>query len=106
VLYERHSRWGLHGRCIGHGGYPYFRVKPLDTWSQRDGLSESAWYSFQAEGDIPGGLILGDENPFVTEKPSRFGAQGFAILELSDRQCMEEYHRPDGALIYRQEIAP
>ncbi len=47
VLYDQHPAWGLHGRCIGHGGYPYFRDQlghlPLaeGTRLAPDGVEES-----------------------------------------------------------------
>jgi hypothetical protein len=27
ALYDRHEGWGLHGRCVGHSGYPYRRPR-------------------------------------------------------------------------------
>src|SRR5262249_36133091 len=43
VVYDVHPAWGLRGRCIGHGGYPYFRTKPSDA-EQAYGGGDFTWY--------------------------------------------------------------
>jgi hypothetical protein len=108
VLYQPHPRWGLSGRCVGHGGYPYFRVEKQDGWTARAGLNGSAWYEFGARGEIPAGRILGDANPYVQPKPNSthtdYGAHGFLVLSLDGPRCVESYRRPDGEPVLEQEL--
>lgn len=114
ILYSPHERWGTHGRCVGHGGYPYFLVKrkmwvknePM-PWEEVELPAEtreagSQWYVFPTSEDAPGGLVLGDNCPEMGEDAEKYGAQGFATLELDGPRLIEKIRRPDGTVIYRQ----
>jgi hypothetical protein len=106
VVYDAHPLWGTFGRCLGHGGYPYFRVTRQDEWARQSGLSNSDWYRFGAHRDAPGGIILGDDNPYVTPRPgsvhTEYGAHGFAFLTLDGPNVAESILRPDGEKVYEQ----
>lgn len=118
VVYDRHPKWGTAGRCIGHGGYPYYRVEERHTFSFADGQrravvlpqvrheDSSLWYAFPSNRDSPSGIILGDDNRYLREEHARYGAQGFVVLKLSGSQASEEFLRPDGTPILTQGIAP
>jgi len=105
VLYDRHPAWGLMGRCVGHGGYPYFQVTADPGWKTTSGLNGSRWYEFGAHRGAPGGRILGDDNPYVeSPKKIKYGAHGFVVLELDGPRCIESYRRPDGEKVYEAEL--
>lgn len=107
TLYSAVEPWGLWGRCIGHGGYPYFRIRPKRGWETQKRQAESTWYAFPASDDAPGGIVLGDPNPYVApaEDPERYGAQGYVTLELDGPRLHELFCRPDGTIILQQELA-
>lgn len=109
VRYEPHPAWGVLGRCIGHGGYPYDAVVSQGDWVKRAGLNNSQWYGFGARGDIPAGTILADRNPYVVPKPGSthtdYGAHGFVVLRLDGPRCIESYLRPDGEVIWQEQLA-
>jgi calcineurin-like phosphoesterase family protein len=113
VVFDPDPRWGgMQGRCIGHGGYPYFRDPPRAHWSQDTGGSDSFWYRFPAnEGgrDAPGGRVLVDGNRHVRDERGgslemRYGAHGYAMLHLAGGACTERLHRPDGAPIFTRAL--
>jgi hypothetical protein len=95
VLYDPHPKWGLFGRCIGHGGFPYFRdqlgpaVTKL-TFKKVRGDEENG---------VPGALILDGPNEYVTSDPSQYGPHGYASLVFDEWQMREFLHRPDGVTI-------
>jgi Calcineurin-like phosphoesterase len=102
AIFEPDRTHSLHARCIGHSGFPYFRYKgdaALET-----GLEGARWRIFPGDGKVPRARVLDDPNPFVPEKPERYGAQGFASLALDGPSLTERVHRPDGTVIYEQQL--
>jgi hypothetical protein len=93
VRYDQHPKWGLYGRCVGHGGFPYFRdiLGPV--------AKEPTWKVLKGNGDSPGGAILDGPNPYVTEAPEGYGPHGYMSLEFFESQLREFFHRPDGVTI-------
>ena len=61
VLYDQHPAWGLHGRCIGHGGYPYFRDQ-LGHLPLADG---TLWRRMESKNLVPGAVVLDAPNQYV-----------------------------------------
>jgi hypothetical protein len=94
VLYEQHPQWGLFGRCVGHGGFPYYRDH-LGPPSE-----DLIWKKLRDDGDAPSGSILDGPNPYVTADPKAFGAHGYMSLVFDEGQMREFVHRPDGVTIY------
>ncbi len=94
VLYDQHKKWGVFGRCVGHGGFPYYR----------DHLGQPAenleWKKLGNDGDVPGGAILDGPNPYVSAAPAGYGPQGYMSLVFDEGQMREFVHRPDGVTIY------
>lgn len=90
VRYDRHPGWKMHGRCIGHSGFPYFRLV-------KDGArNETRWVRFDAANYLPGGVVLDGPNPYVTENAARYGPNGYVTLDLKGRTVHETYWAPDG----------
>jgi hypothetical protein len=104
VIYDPHPAWGLHGRCIGHGGYPYFRTKPPGAELARQ-TGDVAWYRLRARNLIPAGFLLDGPNPYVPGHEQRYGPNGYAALEFQGDHLVEAIHAPDGMEVFRQELA-
>src|SRR5262249_41446364 len=80
VLSAPHPAWGLRGRCIGHGGYPYFRTRPAGAEPARQ-TGDFTWYRLRPRNLIPGGLLLDGPNPYVAGHEQQYGPNGYAVLE-------------------------
>jgi hypothetical protein len=103
VLYDAHPAWSVLGRCIGHGGYPYFLVEPgAADWQRLSGLNNSLWYRFPAVKGNPAGRILADPNPYVSSPNHAYGAHGFVIVGFDGPRCIETYLRPNGEKVQEQ----
>jgi len=93
VLYEQHPKWGLFGRCVGHGGFPYFR----DTLGPV--VKDLTWKVLRGDGDVPGASILDGPNQYVQQAPNLYGPHGYMSLVFDEGQMREFVHRPDGVTI-------
>jgi len=94
VLYDQHPKWGVFGRCVGHGGFPYYRdnLGPV--------VQNLTFKVLRNDGDVPGGSILDGPNPYVTADPAGYGPHGYMSLVFDEGQMREFVHRPDGVTIY------
>ena len=109
MVYDRHPTWKLAGRCIGHGGYPYFRdtaeLKRRNGQLQ-NGTNGSTWYRLQGttlSADearvpgglaIPGGLVLDGPNPYLEDEADKYGPHGYVTLEFEGDQLFETFYIP------------
>jgi calcineurin-like phosphoesterase family protein len=100
VLYDKHPTWRLHGRCIGHGGYPHFRDK-LTNLPAGPG---TMWRRLPAAGLVPGALILDARNEYIQGEEEKYGANGFVTLELDGPRALEVIRAPDGAVLLENEL--
>jgi Calcineurin-like phosphoesterase len=109
VMYDRHPLWNLAGRCIGHGGYPYFRdtktltkmnAKPVagsngSTWYRLDGQEKTADESRVPGGlKIPSGIVLDGANEFLDDEADKYGPHGYIVLEFLGDELYETYYQP------------
>jgi len=104
VVYDKHESWGLHGRCVGHGGYPYFRKK----WDELGATKEDGnWWLLGKKNFTPGGRVLDGPNPHVEghDDPARYGPQGYMTVEFSGPRLNEIVHAPDGTILHQKQIA-
>jgi hypothetical protein len=109
VAYDRHPTWKLAGRCIGHGGYPYFR--DTDELKKRNatpsqGANGSIWYRLagsELSADqsrvpgglkIPGGIVLDGPNPYLDAEANDYGPHGYVVLEFEGNQLFETFYTP------------
>jgi hypothetical protein len=102
AMYDEHPSWGLSGRCVGHGGYPYFRIAQGQRRAVAKGNDQLI--RFDATTKAPGAWILDGPNPYVDEHQEQYGPNGYMVLELVDGQLHEELRRPDGSLLWANEI--
>ncbi len=99
VLYDEYPTWGVRGRCIGHGGFPYSReagfgnapVKPL-------------WVRLATKNLMPGGEILDCRNPCIQGHEDEYGPHGFAVLEFDGPHLAESMVDPEGDAVRSQDL--
>ena len=104
AIFDHDPTYRFHARCIGHGGFPYFRYSGDAPSSS--GLLDSSWRTLAGNNKTPNALQLDDPNPDVAPAdPKKYGAQGFASLELDGPSLVERLHRPDGSVIYEKKLA-
>jgi len=101
VLYDAHPAWGLHGRCIGHGGYPYFR----DRLSALPVAEGKVWRRVEPKNLIPGAIVLDAPNRYVAGEEERYGANGYLTLEFDANRLNEVVHEPDGTVLRERQLA-
>jgi hypothetical protein len=101
VLYDEHTAWGLFGRCVGHGGFPYFREKKVF------GGQPPAKPEFRKVGGrnlVPGAQILDGTNPFIPEAPAEYGPHGYMSLEFDGPELFETVHDADGESLWARPL--
>lgn len=96
VLYDPHPLWGVRGRCIGHGGYPYFR----DAVSNLPQGPGATWRRLSPANLVPGAIILDARNDYITGEEDKYGANGYVTLAFDGAKAHELVHAPDGAVLY------
>lgn len=97
--YEEHPGWRMHGRCIGHSGFPYFRFLAN---GQPD---RTGWERFEARNYVPGGVVLDGPNAHIPGQEMLYGPNGYVTVELRGRAAHETYHAADGAVLDEFDIA-
>jgi hypothetical protein len=90
VVYDPHPLWGLRGRCVGHSAFPYFR----DHFEHA--LDAPGWQSVLGKNLVPGARVLDGPNEYVEGKQSKYGPNGYVVLEFDDRDLRERYINPNG----------
>jgi hypothetical protein len=90
VVYEPHQKWGVKGRCVGHGGFPAFRDTDIGA-----GGAVYKWIHMQSRPHAPEALLLDGPNFWVTEKPTEYSPHGFLFLEFDGAKAWETYRTPD-----------
>ena len=109
VIYDAHAKWGLLGRCLGHGGIPEVRkpeVKNAPADPSHPGGGACTWRRLEATADSPGCIALDGENRDM-QKPSdqkKFVPHGFMTLEFAKSQLLERVFTSDGIEIYKKSI--
>jgi hypothetical protein len=102
VLFDAHPAWGLHGRCVGHSGFPYFRDE-LAQYPKTDAAADAVWRALPG-GTTPAGLVLDGPNVYLKEHAARYGMQGHMTLELDGAHLHEVVHAPDGTVLYSKPL--
>jgi hypothetical protein len=97
AIYDPHPTWGLLARCVGHGGYPYFRPR-LD--GVRSLLKEQHELVRVATEHAPTALILDGPNPYLGRLAERYGPNGYMTIELQDDRLHESVRSPQGTPLW------
>jgi hypothetical protein len=93
VIYKPHSKYGLRGRCIGHGGFPEFR----DTFDGNGrGPAEYRWVTLppkqiSADDTVPSAEVLDGANKFIDDRGERYSPHGYVVLQFDGNECGEDY---------------
>lgn len=109
AIYDRHPVWKMAGRCIGHGGIPYFRdTEELQSrhGQRQKGANGSIWYRMDGaslsadKSRVPGGLkvppslILDGPNPYLDDEADDYGPHGYVSLEFEGDRLFETFYVP------------
>ena len=104
ALYDEHPRWGLHGRCVGHSGFPYPR--PVLGDAPRIELPQGhTLAAMPGTPDVPGAQILDGANDYLGDRRERYGPNGYVRLELDGPRLVESVMSPTGLVLHRTELA-
>src|SRR5262245_28134231 len=99
VLYGPHTLYGLRGRCVGHGGFPYFRDKKV---LGNDPPTRPSWKRLDSRNLVPFGRILDGSNPFIEGHEKEYGPHGYMTLEFDEDELFEIVHDADGTRLWAQ----
>jgi endonuclease G, mitochondrial len=102
IIYDRHPSYGLHARCLGHGGMPYKR-KDLRNWPVIQEVGNASWRRI-ASDLTPAGLCLDGPNEFIEGHEDKYGPHGYATLKFEGPRLTEEIHSPRGELLYSKYV--
>jgi hypothetical protein len=102
VLYDAHPRWGFRGRCVGHGGFPYFRGKLRSVETEKL-LAGQCWRVLPAQGDVPRARVLDGPNEYLGDRADRYGPNGYLRVELDGPNLREVVIAPDGTRLWEAE---
>lgn len=107
TIYEQHPGWKLYGRCVGHGGYAYFRDKLDNAATLGHGHQGTTWRQLEAKNAAPAGRILDGPNQYLHPhgKPEKYGPHGYMTLKFDNDHLMEIVHAPDGVSLYENQLA-
>lgn len=94
VVYEPHSKWGVKGRCIGHGGFPAYRDTAVGA---KGNLYQ--WIHLKLRPHAPEAMLFDGPNFWVTAAPESYSPHGWALLELDGPAAWESYRTPDNIAI-------
>ena len=109
IIYDRHPKWELLGRCLGNGGVPEPRkgvVKNAPTSTKHPGAGQAVWKELAATADVPGAIVLDGPN-LDLEKESdqkRFSPHGFVTLEFNGPTLIERVRLSDSTELYTNTI--
>lgn len=101
ILYKPHSLFGLRGRCVGHGGFPYFREKKMFGDKPP---AKPEWKTLASKNLVPSAKMLDADNPYIEEAPQDYGPNGYMTLSFDGPKLTEVVHLPDGTEVWRQPI--
>lgn len=108
IYQDPDPRFGLLGRCVGHGGMPQSR-KETRNLPLAGGFGNADWR--QAPAKVirgvqlaPRSAILEGPNPLIPGEADDFTPNGYAVLTLDGPHLIEEVLDPHGSAIYRQQL--
>ncbi len=91
AFYDWSDEWGLFGRCVGHGGFPYFRDKSIKP------PKKPAFVKVGARNGAPACVTLDGANPCVVGYENEYGPHGYVMLEFNGEELTERVHDSYGA---------
>jgi hypothetical protein len=104
IIYDRHPRFGLLGRCIGHGGIPSPRKAAVLSAPTERSLAGITWKRLSATNNAPACLALDGPNPLIKGEEQKFGPHGYLTLEFDGPELIERVHLPDSTEILKGRV--
>ena len=107
TIYDQHPAWKMYGRCVGHGGYAYFR-DPVSNAATLDGAGHegTVWKQLDAKNAAPQGRILDGPNFYLHPQgdPNKYGPHGYMTLKFDNEHLTELVHHPDGKELFNKQL--
>jgi predicted phosphodiesterase len=94
VLFDKHPRWRMWGRCVGHGGIPEFRSAALGPCPRTP-----RWRDFAEVGEVPAGEVLDGPNENMKRFQKLYSPHGYAVLTLEGDRLIEEVRDARGGVM-------
>lgn len=103
------ERFGLYGRCIGHGGMPQSRRATRGLSEAREPrYAKGEWRRSPAQkvdgNELPACVVLEGRNPYIKDEEEKFSPHGYAVLTLSGPRLTEQILDPTGQELYKQDL--
>jgi hypothetical protein len=99
MLYDAHPVWGLLGRCVGHGGFPYFREADFGA-----APAKPTWVRLDSKHLVPGAEVLDGPNPYVRGHEKEYGPHGYVALDFDGPRLNEAVVEADGTILREVEL--
>jgi hypothetical protein len=106
VLYDAHPQWGFLGRCVGHGGFPEYRLDDVRNAPTVPGVYDG-WKRLDCRPDragVPGAMVLDSANVYIAGFESHFGPHGYMRLDFDRADLHESVRAPQGANLYDRKL--
>jgi predicted phosphodiesterase len=104
VIYDRHSSFGVLGRCLGNGGIPEVRKDEVKQAPTERTLEGVMWKRMSATNDSPSCLALDGPNADIPGEEQKFVPHGYMTLELNGPTLVERVHLANGKEILKNQI--
>lgn len=107
AIYEWSPGLGMHGRCVGHSGFPYVRrpaVREASTsLDPAPSTGESHLVRLEADGLTPAAIAVDGPNVHVDPNdgdPDRYGPNGYMTISVDGASITEELRDADGTVTW------
>jgi hypothetical protein len=104
VIYDKHSQFGLLGRCLGNGGIPESRKTEVRNAPTERTIGSVTWQRLSATNDSPSCLVLDGPNYDIKGEEEKFVPHGYVTLELNGPTLIERVFLSDGTELYTNQI--
>ena len=105
VIYDKHTEFGLLGRCLGNGGIPEVRKSEVKNAPTEKSLEGVMWKRLEATKDCPRCLALDGPNPDIAGETEKFVPHGYMTLELNGAKLTERVHLANGREILKNDVS-
>ena len=96
---DEHPTWGLQGRCVGHGGFPYDRPHLAGIPTQ-ELVGGNQFLVLPSTGTVPRARVLDGPNPYLGRHARRYGPNGYVVIEVNGTALEEQVCAPDGSVLH------
>jgi hypothetical protein len=104
ALYDPHPRWGFHGRCVGHSGFPYKRFDERRGRPEHPLVKDWSFFEFASTPDAPTAQLLDGPNDYLGSRREEYGTNGYMRLEFDGPDLHEVVLAPDGTELWSDQL--